>query len=99
MYLHPHAIALATIAKRQSFDLWLDRFILFHILPEKLGDRPRDCASNLHNIRLFFANNVTFRDGHFGDRPQISGVRHIAANVVRARTRRERRERQEAGPT
>ena len=38
----------------------------------KLGDRPCDCAGNLHNIRLLFENNATFQDGHFGDRPQIS---------------------------
>ena len=77
MYLHPHAIALATIAKRQSFDLWLDRFMLFHILPEKLGDRPRDCAGNLHNIRLFFANNATFRNGRFGGKTLVFGSRGV----------------------
>ena len=39
---------------------------------QKLGDRPCDCAGNLHNIRLLFENNATFQNGHFGDRPQIS---------------------------
>jgi len=33
-----------------------------------------------------------------GDRPQIFGVRHIAAKINRARTRRERREREGARP-
>ena len=33
-----------------------------------------------------------------GTRPQISGVRHIAAKINRARTRRMRREREEARP-
>ena len=42
----------------------------------KLGDRPCDCAGNLHNIRLLFENNATFQNGHFGDRPsQWSVVR------------------------
>ena len=75
MYLHPHAIALATIAKRQSFDLWLDRFMLFHILPEKPGDRPRDCASNPHNIRLTSKNNAIFQNGRFGDMTLVFGSR------------------------
>ena len=39
---------------------------------EKLGDRPRDCSSNLHNIRPPSRNNAIFQNGHFGDRPQIS---------------------------
>ena len=40
-----------------------------------LGDRPRDCASNLHNIRLTSKNNATFQDGRFGDKTLVFGAR------------------------
>ena len=45
--------------------------------PGKLGDRPRDYASNLHNIRLPFVNNATFRNGYFGDMTLVFGARGV----------------------
>ena len=44
---------------------------------EKLGDRPRDCASNLHNICLPSKNNATFQNGHFGGKALVFGSRGV----------------------
>ena len=40
----------------------------------KLGDRPRNCASNLHNIRLTLRIMRHFKMGALGTRPSFSGL-------------------------
>ena len=47
----------------------------------KLGDRPRDCASNLHNIRLLSKNNAIFQNGHVGDKTLVFGSRGVGLGL------------------
>ena len=58
----------------------------------KLGDRPCDCAGNLHNIRLLSKNNTTFQNGHLGALAfllaALSRIALLFADFARDKSRR-----------